>query len=336
MSVWNKIKEKGLASYVLDMGGKIQPLILPPELTGGTGLMNPSVYFDNDVNKLYVNIRHINYTLYHSENRKFSHLYGPLQYIHPYHDRTLTTINYLCELNQHFHLKSYFKVDTSKLDKKPKWHFIGLEDARLFKWNGKYYLCGVRRDTIEGGQGRMELSEIEISDDKVEEVSRFRIPTTKDDKTYCEKNWVPILDMPYQFVKWTNPTEVVKINRTNGKTETVILDETKKLPLPYDLRGSSQVINFDDFYFTITHETQLFKDDLKRKDGLYRHRIIVWDKNFNFVHYTPSFSFMMGNIEFCCGATLFKNNILISFGFQDNSAFILEMPKYYFTNLINL
>jgi len=34
----------------------------------------------------------------------------------------------------------------------------------------------------------MELSEIEISDDKVKEISRFRIPTTKDDKTYCEKN----------------------------------------------------------------------------------------------------------------------------------------------------
>lgn len=336
MSIWNKIKEKGLASYVLDIGGKIQPLTVPSDLTGGTGLMNPSVYFDNDVNKLYVNVRHINYTLYHSENRKFSHLYGPLQYIHPGHDRTLTTVNYLCELNNNLEIINTNKVDTSELDEKPKWHFIGLEDARLFKWDGKYYLCGVRRDTIEGGQGRMELSEIEISDDKVKEISRFRIPTTKDDKTYCEKNWVPMLDRPYQFVKWTNPTEVVKVDKKNGKTETIILDETKRLPLPYDLRGSSQVLNFNEYYFTITHETQLFKDDLKRKDGLYRHRIIVWDKDFNFVHYSPSFSFMMANIEFCCGASWFNNDLLISFGFQDNSAFILRIPKDTFLKLINL
>ena len=36
--------------------------------------------------------------------------------------------------------------------------FIGLEDGRLLKWNDKYYLTGVRRDTTTNGQGRMELS----------------------------------------------------------------------------------------------------------------------------------------------------------------------------------
>jgi hypothetical protein len=29
-------------------GGKLKPLIIPADITGGTGLMNPSVFIDED------------------------------------------------------------------------------------------------------------------------------------------------------------------------------------------------------------------------------------------------------------------------------------------------
>ena len=32
----------------LDNGGYIKPLIIPSDLTGGTGLMNPSIFIDED------------------------------------------------------------------------------------------------------------------------------------------------------------------------------------------------------------------------------------------------------------------------------------------------
>ena len=32
-------------------------------------------------------------------------------------------------------------------------------------------------------------------------------------------------------------------------------------------------------------------------------------------------------IEFCVGAALINDNLLVSFGVQDNSAFVLEVPK---------
>lgn len=53
----------------------------------------------------------------------------------------------------------------------------------------------------------MELSLIS-SGAKETERSRIEPPT----KSYCEKNWMPILDMPFHYVKWTSPTEVVKVN----------------------------------------------------------------------------------------------------------------------------
>ena len=53
---------------VISNGGTLHPITIPAELTGGTGLMNPSIYNDNG--KLIMNLRHVNYTLYHSEGNQ--------------------------------------------------------------------------------------------------------------------------------------------------------------------------------------------------------------------------------------------------------------------------
>ena len=198
------------AKLVLNCGGSIHPLIIPTDTTNGTGLFNPSVLIVED--KIIVNVRHCQYTLYHSELNNYEHQYGPLVYLNPENDISLTTTNYICELDKNFNIIYFSKVNTSKLDKSPLWEFIGLEDARLVYWDDKFYLTGVRRDTSPNGQGRMELSEIEFTGTEVNEVNRIRIPTPGNNDSYCEKNWMPILDQPFHFVKWTNPTEVVKFN----------------------------------------------------------------------------------------------------------------------------
>ena len=79
------------------------------------------------------------------------------------------------------------------------WEFIGLEDARIFEWEGKLYTCGVRRDLDTVGTGRMELCEIEVQEDAVVELSRFRIPTPGADDEYCSKNWMPISRQTISF-----------------------------------------------------------------------------------------------------------------------------------------
>ena len=135
MNLAEQIYQSGLVKPVLDAGGSIHPLIIPAEKTNGTGLMNPSIYIDNGV--ILCNIRHVNYTLYHSENKKFQHRYGPLQYLHPETDRHLRTWNYLAILNEDLSIKKIVDIDTSKLDVEPIWEFVGLEDARLVKLDGK-------------------------------------------------------------------------------------------------------------------------------------------------------------------------------------------------------
>lgn len=325
MTLAQTICDTGLVSAVTAQGGSIHALIIPAELTNGTGLMNPSVFVDNG--ELVCNIRHVNYTLYHSENKKFQHRYGPLQYLHPENDQNLRTWNFYCTLNADLELKQITTIDTAKLDVPPIWEFVGLEDGRLFRWGNKMFLSGVRRDTTTNGQGRMELSELVVKTNQVREIRRTRIPAPGANTTYCEKNWMPIIDQPYHYVKWSNPTEVVKFDPELGTTETVHLDTTKFISGQPDFRGGSQVIPYGDYYLAIIHEVDLFKSETGQKDATYKHRFLVWDKNWSIVKFSDAFSFMNADIEFCCGAAFFQDDLLISFGYQDNCAFILKMPK---------
>lgn len=322
------------SKYVLDRGGSIHPLLLPHEETQGTGVTNPSVFVDNG--KIIANIRNVQYMLYHSEgDQEFQNPWGCLAYLHPEDDRTLRTKNFHAELDSaDLSVQRYGAVDTSKFDTEPQWTFIGLEDARPVKWNDKLYWCGVRRDTNPDGEGRMELSEIEYRSGAWREVSRSRIQPPGNAASYCEKNWMPVLDLPYHFVKWTNPTEVVKVDPETCTSETVFLSDSVR-PVPRDIRGSSHVITVGNFRLAVTHEVDLWFNELNNKDADYFHRIVVWDKQWNVVAITREFNFTSTRIEFCCGAAVHGDHVLFSFGCQDTLAYVLKMPVNVLEEFVN-
>jgi hypothetical protein len=322
-----------LVQRAVAQGGKLAPLVISQGLTSGTGLMNPSIFIDDD-GDILVNLRHVNYTLYHSENtQKFPSRWGPLAYLHPEKDQRLITENYLCRLNSDLEMTDYTRVEMLSLHT-PIWEFVGLEDARIVQWEGSYYLIGVRRDTTVNGQGRMEYTKVELDKSKwiAKEVSRKRIPTPEPDTSYCEKNWVPVLDRPYTFVKWTMPTEIVYSHPDTPDTTQEALKTTPAAPK--DQRGSSHVLKWKGQYISLTHEVDLYKNYLQQKDGLYRHRLVLWDEDFNFIGISNPFSFLDGQIEFCVGAAEYQGDLLISFGFQDNCAFVLRTPGSLIDSLI--
>lgn len=327
----NNLVQKSVAH-----GGKLAPLVISNGLTSGTGLMNPSV-FVNSKNEIFVNLRHVNYTLYHSENdQRFSSRWGPLSYLHPEGDQALRTTNYICKLDENLSMIGHGVVDTSEFDVTPLWEFTGEEDCRLVEWDDRYYIIGVRRDTTPHGEGRMELSEITIDEDTwtIKEISRMRVPAPGDNSSYCEKNWMPIIDKPYHFVKWTSPTEVVRTYpELPARCDQVVLNPG--LTPPKDQRGSSQIVRWGNIYIAITHEVDLYKNYLDQKDGLYRHRLVVWDDQFNLIGLSPeAFTFLDAKVEFVAGAAKYGDDLLISFGFQDNAAFILRTPGHVVEDLI--
>jgi len=320
---------KNICKSALLRGGSVTPLIIPTEITGGLGLMNPSIIKVKD--KIHMIIRWVGYSLCHSEyNQKHQSKYGPLVYLNPENDATLKTQNYLCELDSKtLELKKYKLVDTSKLDVEPLWDFVGLEDARLINWENKMLLTGVRRDTTTNGEGRMEISEVKNN----KEVSRNRIAAPKE--TYCEKNWMPILDMPNHYVKWCNPTEIVKVDAKYKKAKT-IKTVKQDVDLPRDLRGGSQVVKYKDYWACVTHEVDLWFNEQNNKDCQYYHRFIVWDKNWKMVYHSDEFKFMDAQIEFTCGLHLEGDNFYLPFGFQDTTSFMLKLPTSLFDEMVGI
>lgn len=310
-----------LVKSVIDNGGDIFPLIIPSTETNGTGLMNPSIFNDNGT--LLCNLRHVNYTLMHCEGTQvFGNRHGPLAYLNPENDLHLKTINFMLELNKDMSIERYTKIDTSKCDVEPLWEFWGLEDARVVRWEGDLWISGVRRDTTTNGQGRMELS---LLDNDWNERERYRIEAPNNKESYCEKNWMVVEDLPFHYVKWANPTEVVRADIETLSSETIVLKEG--IGTLQNMRGSSQVIRWGDYRICIIHETDLWKNKLDQRNAKYTHRFIIWDLEWNIQHISESFSFMDGEIEFCCGLTFHNGDMLISFAFQDNAAYILKVPQ---------
>lgn len=319
---------RNICKTALLNGGSLNPLILPNN-PNGTGTCNPSIIKTKD--KTYVVIRHVQYALYHSEeNQKFHSPHGQLVYLNPEDDITLTTNNYLGEYNLDTgELTNVNKVDTSNFDKKPLWEFVGLEDARLINWDNNLLFSGVRRDTTTNGQGRMEISYIK----DYKEISRNRIEPVKD--TYCEKNWMPILDMPYHYVKWCEPTEIVKVDPLTNIAETILLKDQKTF-FTRDQRGGSQVVRYKDYWVAITHEVDLWYSEQNNKDSQYYHRFLVWDENWNIVYWSDEFKFMDAQVEFCCGLHIDDSGLFITFGYQDNAAYVLKMTHNVFENLTGM
>ena len=205
----------------------------------------------------------------------------------------------------------------------------------------EYERMFVIQNRVWYGESRMEMSEIELLEDGVKEINRHRINAPVDKNSYCEKNWMPVLDMPNHFVKWVNPTEVVQAYpATEGyknSSEVVFqADESTMVDLPYSPRGGSQVVPYGDYRIACTHDVDFWHNEKNDRDARYWHRFIVWDKDWNIVTISRQWKFMDGRIEFCCGMAVHPdgNDVYVTFGFQDNAAYKVHIPAEFLNSIL--
>lgn len=319
--------------------GDIKPLLLPLKDLSGPTLKNPSVLVTKN-EKILVNLRNINCSLYQIDIGKYSHVWSPhlTEYLNINYENNFTqhTTNYIAELDSDLNIIRFAKVDTSLFDSREYYgKYVGLEDARLIEWNDKIYLCGFRSDASPEGRGRMELSELDIDFNEnnfsAKEISRLRIPGPPPDAEYCMKNCTPVEDMPFHLVKWHNPTCLMKFD-SYGNNSTEVTETNHYISMPYDMRGGSQVLKFEEGYLSLVHEPFWKESDFSSEHGKvdlhYLHRFVYWtDKKFKNRKFSKSFSFLNMRIEFACGMTKYKDDFLITFGASDNLAYIIRVPQ---------
>ena len=85
------------ANICIEGGGSLCPLLVPRENVPGPSLSNPTILVNKE-NDIVVNLRNLNYVLYHSEEGVFEHSWGPLCYFLPL--RIFSRVSYFPEGRQ--------------------------------------------------------------------------------------------------------------------------------------------------------------------------------------------------------------------------------------------
>lgn len=319
---------KYFVNYCLMGGATIVPMDIDIHDPMWPGWCNPSIMWDEKDQEFKMIVRNVNYVLHGSVDlvKNWSN-WGPIYYSIPIEDgRNLKTRNFIGTCKDPAHEVWNFQLIKTN-PYKPIWEFQGEEDARIIRWDDKLYTTGVRRDDNKEGRGRMEL--MHLSDKGYQEVSRVKVKALNED-SYCEKNWMPIKDMPYHYVQLTNPTVVVKTDPKTGKTEEVIRKEYVEgmVDERFDLlRGSSQVVRWGDYWVTLVHTCELWFTSSGRKFARYCHVFVLWDNDWNIVKVSPLFNFANYGVEFTCGLEYHDGKFYIPFAIEDNFVFLMTVEE---------
>lgn len=313
-------------------GGASLSIMDAPEIRNShfPSICNATVYNDNG--RILTNLRSVNFIqCFERDVTKSQCFYGNLAYITRDDDNALRTVNYLGEINDNLETINVHSFNFIENDN-PVYEMIGLEDVRLVRWNGELWGIGCNRDFDSSGYCNMVM--VLIDEETGNEKRRVVI---KNIHSYIEKNWVPIIDKPYHFMRWANPLEIYKVDIETGIPELVINKE-QQINIDYDghlLRGSSQVIPWKDYYITIIHVVELSASERGDKIGCYLHQFLVWDKEFNLVNYSPLFNFAKNDSEFCVGLCLKDNDFYIPFSTGDSTQYILKVNEDIVEKFIN-
>ena len=204
-----------------------------------------------------------------------------------------------------------------------KYVWTGYEDVRIVSWDGRLFASASKPYHYEDQRIPMCIAEI---DDKTFEIVGEPFHACIGE---CEKNWMPLVDIPYTYVYSTKPLQVVRVPALEDPSKKEVECLLNKEVENEFYKGSTQVVSYKGHYIAMVH----YNDRVVVNGmGEYRYysRFIVWDENWNVVRMSEPFTFAGMSIEFACGLCLHNDVVYVTFSVYDNAAFVLEMPVKFF------
>ncbi|MGD0665680.1 MAG: CDC27 family protein, partial [Rhabdochlamydiaceae bacterium] len=272
--------------------------------------MNPSIIKTNDGYKVIC--RSVNYTqtgakIYHTNDK----------------NGIFRTKNFLIHYDKNFNVISQNEiVENLARNRVRSWiadHTKGLDDCRIFEFNGRNWFTCTTSDT--NPTGNYQISLCRLSEDKSGDVDQL-VPLLGPDPNRCEKNWAPIvIDHELMLIYSYDPFIVYKPNLSTGRCDKVFsYNPSHDLS---SLRGSTPPIIFDGGYLILVHEVSHMDDHTRR----YYHRFVYLSENFTIQKVSKPFIFKHSGIEFSCGMTLNHagNELIIGVGIEDNEAYLCRV-----------
>lgn len=224
------------------------------------------------------------------------------------------TRNFLVTYNQDFQLLSQKEITENLVRQRLPSFVLGLEDARIFLFQGSYWFTCTTRDNTEDGTPQISVCKIG-HDGCVEKMTLLRGP----DPLRCEKNWLPFVkDGIFHVIYSYDPFIIYQPDVETGEC---------KLDLSYEptadftsFRGSAGPIPFQDGYLVLIHEVTHFPDQSR----CYLHRFLYLDHRFFIKQISKPFTFLHQGVEICASMTLNHEgtHLILAIGIEDNKAYL--------------
>jgi hypothetical protein len=187
----------------------------------------------------------------------------------------------------------------------------GLEDCRLVRWQGAWWMLATSRDSEPAGIARVVLGRLEESDDEVAVVEARQLDAPHPD--VHEKNWVPwIRDGQLHIVYGWHP---LRVFRLTAPTDAVHLEvDCVPNPAGASWRGSSQGVDVPGGVLFVVHEVSDALDGRR-----YLHRFVRLGVDGS-LQVSALFTLTGSPIEFVAGMARRGDELVISFGVEDRLA----------------
>jgi hypothetical protein len=200
----------------------------------------------------------------------------------------------------------------------------GIEDARLYRRNGEWYMHGVMLERAHTVPARIATYKLDLEKNEAHFIEKLEGPSI--DRP--EKNWMTTFgeaNPNFDFIY--SPTGIMKnnlfISRPNTNEEIA------------QVRGGSSLLELgDSSYLAVTH-TVFDRREIKYEDGelrqaVYRnyvHQFVRYDSFGKIIELSPEFLFEGYAVEFAAGLADAGDNFVISYGIEDSSANLAVIPK---------
>jgi tetratricopeptide (TPR) repeat protein len=234
------------------------------------------------------------------------------------------TKNFLLHLDRNFKVLTQQEIiENLPREKFPALNVEGLEDGRLFEWNGSDWFTCTTTDTNPTGSRQISLCK--LSNDRSHHTVHVEqlIPLPGPDPYRGEKNWLPLIHEGQLWMIYAyNPLTVLMPHLQTGECKPCL---TYEYLLDFSrLRGSAAPIPFGDGYLALVHEVVLYPDYTRA----YLHRFIFLDPQLRIEKISRPFVFIKQGIESCCGMTIDHagNELVLSIAIEQREVQLCTLP----------
>jgi hypothetical protein len=217
------------------------------------------------------------------------------------HTRTL-----YCELSTALQRLSVIELDNPIGNQT---HIRGIEDVRLYdKAYSTIYGLGTR---LDGQVNEPTIHSCQWS------AKTGRLLDCTPISRGVEKNWLPFITYEHGWPDILYSTQPLRIIGLDGQIKT-------QVELPFnnaDFRGGASPIPYLNGWLWVIHHWVVLADQIKRK---YLHRFCWINKSLapDSFRLSSLFNFQKSQIEFCAGLCKHEDSIILTYGVEDNEAYM--------------